>query len=239
LSIASNETPQARPQPQSIGEAQVETVSAAAKPTWAKRGALIAVGALLVGYAALSHYSAASPDTKGLGAVLSVAPVALIGVILVWRWSRPLVAVLTAIALCACLYRCWPFIERNYEWADLAQQCGCYGLVATGFARSLFGNRIPLCTQVADKLHGPLRMAEVAYTRGATVAWAVFYTLIATAVVILFFTVPLRVWSLFVNFAVFGLIIVMVIVDHTIRHRVLPRHDSGGILAAIQRALIG
>jgi uncharacterized membrane protein len=108
-----------------------------------------------------------------------------------------------------------------------------------GFARSLFANRIPLCAQVADKLHGPLTPIEIAYTRRATLAWAVFYTLIATAILILFFAVPLRVWSLFVNFAVFGLIILMVVVDHAIRHRVLPRHRSGGILAAIQRALAG
>jgi uncharacterized membrane protein len=231
LSIASKETPQARPQP--------KTVPAAATSPWAKRRQLTALAALIIGYAVLSQYTASSPNAKGLGAALSVAPVALIGVILVWRWTRPLMALFTAILLCACLYRCWPFIERNYEWADLAQQCGAYALVAIGFARSLFANRVPLCTQVADKLHGPLTLAEIAYTRRATMAWAVFYTLIATAILILFFTVPLDVWSLFVNFAVFGLIVFMVIVDHAIRHRVLPRHQGGGILAAIRRALVG
>jgi uncharacterized membrane protein len=238
LSFASNQGPPGRPATP-IGDGHPKAVASAAPSTRAKQLQLTAVAAIVIGYAALSHYSASAPNAKALGAVLSVAPVALIGVILVWRWTRPLVALLMAILLCACLYRYWPVVMTNYEWADLAQQCGAYALVATSFARSLFGNRVPLCTQLSDKLHGPLTPVEITYTRHATVAWAVFYTLLATAILILFFAVPLRAWSLFVNFAAFGLIVLMGLADHAIRLRVLPRRRDGGILAAIQRALIG
>lgn len=216
-----------------------KTVPAAAPSAGAKTLQLTALAVLIIGYAALSHYSASEPDAKGLGAVLSVAPVALIGVILVWRWTRPLLALLTAIVLCAGLYLYWPVVKNNYEWADLVQQCGAYALVAASFARSLFANRVPLCTQMANKMHGSLAPVEIAYMRRATIAWALFYALIATAILILFFAVSPRGWSFFVNFATFGLIVVMGIVDHAIRHRLLPRHRGGGILAAIQRALVG
>jgi uncharacterized membrane protein len=200
---------------------------------------LTAVAVLVVGYAALSHYSASTPDAKGLGAALSVGPVFLIGLVLAWRWTRPLTALLITGSSCAILYRYWPAIERNYEWADLAQQCGAYALVALAFARSLFAGRVPICTQLAAQIHGELTPAEIAYTRRATAAWVVFYVLLAAAILILFFTVPLRIWSLFVNFAVFGLMMLMGLADHAIRRRVLPRHPSGGILAVIRRSLIG
>jgi uncharacterized membrane protein len=200
---------------------------------------LAALAALIIGYAALSQYSASSPDAKGLGAALSVSPVLVIGLILAWRWTRPAVAVAIAAATGALLYRYWPAIERNYEWADLVQQCGAYGLVALGFARSLFAGRIPLCTQLAEKMHGQLTAAEIAYTRRATEAWCVFYVLIAVAILVLFLCVPLSVWSLFVNFATFGLIVLMGVADHAIRRRVLPRHPPGGILAVLRRALLG
>jgi uncharacterized membrane protein len=200
---------------------------------------LAAVAALVIGYAALSHYSASSPDAKGLGAALSVAPVLLIGLILAWRWTRPLTALLIAAASCAVLYRYWPVIERNYEWGDLVQQCGAYALIASSFARSLFAGRIPICTRLANTVHGALTPVEIAYTRRATVAWAVFYALTAGAIVVLFFTASLRHWSLFVNFGVFGLMIVMGLADHAIRRRVLPRHPGGGILGVIRRSLIG
>jgi uncharacterized membrane protein len=59
------------------------------------------------------------------------------------------------------------------------------------------------------------------------------------AIFILYFSAPLRVWSLFVNFGTFGLILLMGIGDHAIRQRVLPQHERGGILHIIQRSLIG
>lgn len=200
---------------------------------------MAALVALVIGYAVLSHYSAASPDARGLGAALSVAPVLLIGLLLAWRWTRPLTALLAAVCACALLYRYWPAVERNYERADLVQQCGVYTLVAASFARSLFAGRIPVCTQLTSAMHGPLTAVEILYTRRATLAWTVFYALTAAAILVLFLAAPIRVWSLFVNFGVFGLMLAMGLADHFLRRRVLPRHPGGGILSIMQRALIG
>jgi uncharacterized membrane protein len=211
----------------------------AANPGWAQRIQMVALLALIIGYAVLSHYSASSPDKKALGAALSIGPVLLIGAVLAWRWTRPLTALLISGSLCAFLYGYWPVVERNYEWADLAQQCGAYSLVALTFARSLFAGRVPVCTQLAGKLHAALTPAEIRYTRHATVAWVVFYMLMTLAIFILFFVAPLRVWSLFVNFAAFGLITLMGVADHLVRRRVLPRRPGDGMLAVIRRSLTG
>jgi uncharacterized membrane protein len=197
-----------------------------------------AVGVLVIGYAALSQYSS-TVQARGLGAALSLAPVLLIVVFLAWRWTRPRTALLVAALLCALLYRYWALIERNYEWADLVQQCAVYGLVALVFARSLLAGQIPICTQLADKMYGELTPLEIAYTRSATLAWGVFYGLLTLAILILFYAASPRVWSLFVNFATFGLMMLMGIADHAIRRRVLPRHPRSGILTLIRRALIG
>lgn len=200
---------------------------------------LAAVFAIFVGYAALSHFGYSDPNAKALGAALSVAPVMLIGVILLWRWTHALAALLAAALLCALLYWYWPIVEKHYPCSDLVQQCGLYGLVAVAFARSLFGSRVPLCTQLADKLHGSLAPAEIIYLRRATVAWAIFYILLTAAILILYFTAPLRSWSLFVNFATIGLMIIAGIIDFAIRYRVLPRRPGDGILAIIRRSLTG
>jgi uncharacterized membrane protein len=236
LSLASNNT---RPeQAQTTGDVTPSSGDAA-RLSRTRGLQLTVVAAFVIGYAALSHYSASSPDAKGLGAALSVAPVSLIGVLLAWRWTKPLTALLITASLCALLYRYWPTIERNYEWADLAQQCGAYGLIALSFARSLFAGHVPLCTQLAIQIHGVLTSGEIAYTRRATAAWGAFYALIAVTILILYFAVSLRTWSLFVNFATFGLMLLMGTVDHAIRRRVLPRHPREGILAILQRTLIG
>jgi uncharacterized membrane protein len=92
---------------------------------------------------------------------------------------------------------------------------------------------------MAEKLHGSLAPMEIAYTRRATAAWAVFYLLLTGAILALFFLVSPIAWSLFVNFETYGLIILMGIADLIIRHRVLPRRPGSGIFAIIRRSLIG
>jgi uncharacterized membrane protein len=202
---------------------------------------VIVITVIFLGYAALSQYSASSANShaKTVGAALSVAPVVLIAVALVWWWNRRLSALLIGALSGALLYRHWPLIERNYEWADLAQQCGIYGLVALVFARTLFASRVPLCTQLAQRMYGELTATESAYMRRATAGWAIFYGLMTAAVLGLFFAVPLRQWSLFVNFVAWGLMVLAGFVDHALRRLLLPRHREGGILTLIRRSLAG
>lgn len=175
----------------------------------------------------------------GLATGLSLAPVLLIGAVVIWRWTSPLIATPILALVCGLLYHYWAFLKDNYAWSNLAQQCGAYGLVALSFARSLLAGRVPMCTQWAQKLHGPLTAAEIAYTRLATVAWGVFYGLLTSAIVIVFFAAPPRVWSLFVNFATFGLIGLMFVIEHAVRRKVLPHRRAGGTLAALRQFLGG
>jgi uncharacterized membrane protein len=194
--------------------------------------------AIIAGYAGLSYYGATAPDAKGLALFISLAPIALIGVVMAWRWHGPLLAALITLTLGALLLRYWAVLTQYHEWTDLVQQCGAYALVSFGFGRTLFAGRVPLCTQLFTTLHGPPSAIEASYTRWATVAWTLFYLLMTLVILVLFFFAPLVIWSAFVNFATFGLIGVMFLTDHAIRRRVLP-HRPGGVLAAIRQSLTG
>jgi uncharacterized membrane protein len=204
-----------------------------------KRSTWVAIALLLALYTTLSLYSSSTPAAKGLGAALSVGPVLLIALIVLWRsLSTVLAAALTAL-LAALLYREWAVLERHYEWSDLVQQALIYALIATSFALSLRPARVPLCTQLAQKLHGTLDAREIAYLRRATAVWASFYALICAAIIVLFLTAPLRVWSLFVNVLVFAVIALACVADHLVRRRVLPPRASGGLMRTLKQALVG
>lgn len=200
---------------------------------------LVLILALFLGYAGLSHYSSSNPEARGLGAGLSVGPVLLIGLLLLARWTNLWVGAVAAVAVAAGLYRFWPSIKQHFEWADLAQMVGIFGFLALGFARSLLSGRVPMCTELANKLHGPLLPAEIRYTRYATLAWAVLYVLITLGTLLLFFFASRDTWSIFVNFISFGLMLLMFIVDHALRLRLLPHANRSGILAALRQFLIG
>jgi uncharacterized membrane protein len=201
-------------------------------PGGPSRFQLLGVTILIIAYALLSQYSSEAPHARGLGAVLSLMPIVLIVAIGAWRWRRSLIGALVAISAAALLYLFWPVFwpvfRKHYEWSDLAQQVGAYGLVAVSFGRSLYGGRVPLCTQIANGLRGVLDPAEIAYTRRATLVWTVFYAILAASILALYFVVPLRVWSLFVNFATFALIALMAFVDHALRRRIFARRSDAG-----------
>jgi uncharacterized membrane protein len=215
-----------------------DTSAAAQTPIRATLPQLAIVTVFIVCYAVLSHYSTTATDAKGLGAGLTIAPILLIGAVMVWRWSHPLLASSIFVLVGGLVFHYWPVLTKYYEWADVAQQCGAYALVAFGFGRSLLGGRVPLCTRITANLHGSLTPAEISYTRKATVAWTLLYALLAVTILILFFAAPLRNWSLFVNFGSFGIMGFAFIADHALRRRVLP-HRHGGILAALRHSLAG
>jgi uncharacterized membrane protein len=201
---------------------------------WRRRLQVAAVVVSIVAYAGLSHYSNSAAQGHDLGVVLALGPVLSIGFLLVWRWTHLAVALLVAAAVAWPLRHYWPVMERNFPLVYLLQETGFYGLMALSFGQSLRRNRVALCTQLADKLHGPLTPQEVLYTRRVTAAWSLLFVSIIAATWVLFYTAPLRVWSLFANFCVLPLIGLMFAAEYAVRRVVLPQVQRRGILAVLR-----
>jgi uncharacterized membrane protein len=91
-----------------------------------------------------------------------------------------------------------------------------------------------LCTQLADKIHGPLSAAELRYTRKVTIAWVVFFLLNMAVTGLLFAFAPLRIWSLFANFLSVPLILLMFGAEYTVRRRALPQVQTSSLIATLR-----
>ena len=199
---------------------------------WRRRLQLAAIIAFIGAYAGLSHYSnIAQSHELGLG--LALGPPLTVGLLLLWR-AHLAAAVLGAAAAAVLLRHYWPVLERSFTWVYLLQEGGLYSVLAASFGQSLFGGRVALCTQIADKVHGPLTPQELRYTRRVTAAWTLFFVLITAATLSLYLFAPLRIWSLFANFCVLPLIGLMFVAEYAVRRRVLPQVPRGGILAAVR-----
>jgi uncharacterized membrane protein len=201
---------------------------------WRRRLQLAAIIAFAVAYAGLSHYGNSVAKTHDLGVGLALGPVLTVGLLLLWRGTHLWVALLGAAAGAVLLRHYWPVLEKNFSVVYLLQEGGFYSLMAASFGVSLVGHRVSLCTQLADKVHGPLTPQEVLYTRRVTAAWALFFLLITAATLILFLFAPLRLWSLFANFCVLPLIGLMFVAEYAVRRRALPQVPRRGILAAVR-----
>jgi uncharacterized membrane protein len=199
-----------------------------------RRLQLAAVVVFFIAYSLLSHYSNSNAQAQDLGAGLALAPMLTLGLVLLWRSSGALIAVLAAAAAALLLQHYWPLFTENFSIVYLIQQCGFYAIMAFTFGRSLFKGQVPLCTQLADKVHGPLSALELRYTRSVTVAWVIFFLLNIAVNCVLFEFAPLRLWSLFVNFLSLPLILLMFVAEYAVRRRVLPKVQRNGLIATLR-----
>jgi len=193
-----------------------------------------AVGVFLVVYAGLSHYSNSHEQAHDLATILALAPMLSLGLLLMWRWRGALPALLAAAAAGLLCFYSWPQLSRNFSLVYLLQQLGFHALMAATFGLSLLPGRLPLCTQIADKVHGPLGAPELRYTRQVTAAWTIFFLANGVVTVVLYALEPVRIWSMFVNFASLPLLGLMFAVEYAVRRRVLRQVNTGGLIASLR-----
>ena len=200
---------------------------------WDRRLQYAAACAAVAAYAGLSHYCNSAAGVRGLGAALALAPITAVATVLAWRTAPPLVAALLCACLAGLLLGLWPVLRQNYPLINLVQDSSVYCLLGFTFGRSLLPGRVALCTQLADKEHGPLSAPEVRYTRHVTAAWTLFFFVITAVSILLFVSAPLRIWSVFINFCVLPLVGAMFIAEYQIRRRILPGKRTG-LLATLR-----
>ena len=201
---------------------------------WDRRLQCAAACTAIAAYAGLSHYCNSVAGVRGLGAALALAPMTVVAMILAWRTAPPAVAALVYAGLAGSIMGLWPVLRQNYPLINLVQDSSVYGLLGFTFGRSLLPGRVALCTQLADKEHGPLAAHEVRYTRQVTAAWTVFFFAVSAVSILLFVWAPLRIWSFYINFCVLPLVGAMFIAEYQVRRRVLPEVKRTGLLATVR-----
>jgi uncharacterized membrane protein len=201
---------------------------------WKRRLQLAAVAVALVTYSLLSHYSNSHAQARDLATGLALAPILILGAVLVSR-AFGLIACILALGVGLYLLRdYWPLFKQNFAWLYFTQQFGFYGLMAFSFGITLMGPRVPLCTLLADRVHGPLSPAELRYTRQVTAAWTLFFILNMMATLLLFEFASLKTWSFFVNFLSFPLVALMFACEYAVRRRLLPQVQGSGLIATLK-----
>jgi uncharacterized membrane protein len=200
-----------------------------------RRAAVVALTVVLSVACALgAHYAIVSAHSPIPGALLSLIPVAILGVAFARR-TRRLAVVLPALLLAALvLWLGWGLLERNFTNLFFIEHAGANLLLGLTFGRTLLGGREPLCTRFARMLHDPLEPGVARYTRQVTIAWTVFFFTLFILSCALYGGQLLSAWSFLANIASPVLIVAMFAAEYAIRVRVLPDHERVGILGGIR-----
>lgn len=93
------------------------------------------------------------------------------------------------------------------------------------FGKTLLPDATPLVARVARLWRGSLDPAVALYGRRVTVAWTVFFALMALESIGLALFAPLQIWSLFTNFLNYVFVLLFFVIEYQLRLYCLPDHD--------------
>lgn len=195
----------------------------------------LALAGLLIAWAGLAHYSSAGEGDPDLAVALASAPILAVVVLLLGRSGRRWWVIIGSLFILAGLAWYWPELRRNVALLYFLQHVGTNLALAVLFGRSLFGPGEALVTQFARLAHqGVLSAAQFSYTRQVTLAWTLFFALLAMVSTGLFLLAQPILWSVFANLLTIPLLVLMFLGEYLVRQRVLPLQDRTGILDSLR-----
>ncbi len=193
-----------------------------------------AIAAVCIAYPVLAHLASADPHPDRLDAAVAIAPLIALALVLAWRSPQRPWMLLLCLAGCALLYAMSGWLVLHYNWVFLLQHAGIQALLGLAFARTLRAGQQPMVSRFAAIIHGSLSPALARYTRQVTWAWTLYFAVMTTLSLLLFWLAPVNVWSAFANLLNLPLLVVMFSAEYAARLLLLAPSDRAGPLEAIR-----
>lgn len=208
----------------------IEPVEGRPRGGWRKGLLLLAA---LVGYQGLLHW-AISSDPRGLGEVLTIAPLAAALIWFLGNSWRARIGLGALVLAAVAGWVAWGAASADPVLVYLLPHAGAYLFMLWLFARTLMPGREALITRLARCIHGTLPAEIERYTRHVTTAWCVFFAGMALSSVLLFSLAPLAVWSVFANLLNVPLVAAMFLAEYLYRILRYPNFSHASIRSSIR-----
>ena len=197
------------------------------------RTALIA--AACAGVALVGHLTITQRFPAAIGAALCLAPLAVVALLVLRHAAHVGLVALAVAGAAAALWLAWSGLERRFADVLFAEHVALNVALALVFGRTLRSGREPLVTRFARVIHEEDLPPEVErYTRRVTVAWTVFFVLVAGASAALYAGHRLEAWSLLANVGSPVMAGLLFAVEYAVRRRALPHWRHVGLVAGIR-----
>lgn len=194
----------------------------------------VAAVAGCIGYAVLAHRAASAPAPGLFEASVFIVPLMAAALVVAWRSPARLWWLLGWAVVAGGLWAVRDRLGAGTQWVLLAQHVGINAALCLGFGRTLAQDSVPLIARLARMVHGgDLSPRLVRYTRGATLAWTLFFAATAVLSILLFALAPPAVWSGFVNLLSLPLLAAMFVGEYIARVLLIPRGERSGFFEAL------
>lgn len=190
---------------------------------------------LMLAWIVAAHVGSTGWGNASFNAVVGVLPIVVALLMALWRLPQWVARAVGVLALAALLAWLWPQLRHNVPLLYYVQHLGIHVALGVLFGKSLIGPGDPLITRMARRIFpAPLSERKLRYTRGATLAWTLFFFVNALVSTALFIWAPAAVWSVHANLLTGPLIGLMFLGEHLVRLRVLPPEERPGLAAIVQ-----
>ena len=198
------------------------------------RARTVLAGLLGVAYVVGCHWLMTSAPDSRWNALIVIGPMlGLLGLFAARRRQR-LVAVLAALVLAGLAMQAWQGDGLAPSTLYLTQHVAIHGALAALFALTLRPGQEALVTALARRVHGGvLTPAMEAYTRKVTIAWSVYFVLIAAISIGLFLAAPFAAWAVFANLLTALALLLMFVGEFLLRYRLHPEFERATLASAM------
>lgn len=190
---------------------------------------------LMVAWIVAAHVGSSGWGNASFNAAVAVFPLAAGVLMALWRLPSWVLRAGGVIALGALLVWLWPRLRDNVPLMYYLQHLGLHVALGVFFGKSLQGPGEAVITRMARRIFPPpLSERNVRYTRGATLAWTLFFFGNALVSTLLFIFAPPAIWSIHANLLTGPLVGLMFLAEYLMRFWLLPPDERPGISAVIK-----
>ena len=197
------------------------------------RARTVLVGLLGVAYVVGCHWLMTSAPDSRWSALLVIGPMLALVALFAARRGQRLVAGLAALVLAGLVLQAWQGGGLAPATLYLALHVAIHASLALLFALTLRPGQEPLVTALARRVHGVLTPAMQAYSRKVTIAWSVYFVLMAAISVGLFLAAPFAAWAVFANLLTPLALLLMFVGEFLLRYRLHPEFERATFTAAM------
>lgn len=185
-------------------------------------------------YVLASHWLMTQTEASAWNVVGVLSPMLVIVGLGAWRSGHNVVALCVVLALAALCVQAMLGIRVTSHALYLLQHAGINFLLALFFGSTLLPGRTSIITSVAQRVHGKeLPPDHFAYTRQVTAAWTIFFLVIVTISLVLFFGFSFETWAVFANLVTPIATGAMFIGEYSLRYRLHPGFARSSVADAI------
>ena len=116
----------------------------------------------------------------------------------------------------------------------VGQHVAIHLLLALVFGVTLQAGREPLVTALARRVHGGLTSEMAAYSRKVTLAWTIYFLIMAALSLALFVALPFAAWATFANLVTPVAIVAMFVGEYLLRYRLHPDFERATLAQAVR-----